>query len=533
MFLNFVALLTAISISSVAAYYSIYGLTAIFSGVFWPIVIMGGVLEVGKIVTTVWLHTYWRDLRFFLKMYMSIAVVVLMFITSMGIFGFLSRAHIEVTSKAGSGDLLIQQVEMGIDLEKKRIEDSRKVITQMDEAINSLLKGSGANAERDNNRTAALTTQATKLRDSQKKERANLNATIDEANKKIAELSKEKLKLQQEDLKIQAEVGPIKYIAQLIYDDNVNQNLLEKAVRWVIIIIVAVFDPLAVCMVLGVTMVINRRRELIQEVEALAEAQLMSREPTIIEKEIEKLVVDPALIERADTAEKELAEALAMLEEANSRGAEIVEKIVEIPVEIEKIVEIEKPVEVIKEIEIIKEIETPVEVIREVPVEVIRIERVEDTAKLEELEGEIKNLLKELEQKDKLLAGQVTADEYPVIEESIVPAKSILPELDEMLAVRADNVSSVLPVIFGSEFPPQAQKSQMFLKLDTVPSQLYKFNGNKWIMVDKDQNTSYTSDAKVMKLLIDKLQSGETDWDDLTPAEQDAMPESVRRAFRA
>ena len=123
MFLNFIALLTAISISTVAAYYSIYGLTAIFSGVFWPIVIMGGVLEVGKIVTTVWLHTYWRDLKLFLKMYMSLAVVVLMFITSMGIFGFLSRAHIEVTSQAGSGDLLIKQVEQSIAIETKKIED--------------------------------------------------------------------------------------------------------------------------------------------------------------------------------------------------------------------------------------------------------------------------------------------------------------------------------------------------------------------------------------------------------------------------
>ena len=109
MFLNYIALLTAISISSVAAYYSIYGLTAIFSGVFWPIVIMGSVLEVGKIVTTVWLHTYWHQLRWLLKSYMSMAVIVLMFITSMGIFGFLSRAHIEVTSQAGGGEPSLEQ----------------------------------------------------------------------------------------------------------------------------------------------------------------------------------------------------------------------------------------------------------------------------------------------------------------------------------------------------------------------------------------------------------------------------------------
>ena len=533
MFLNFIALLTAISISSVAAYYSIYGLTAIFSGVFWPIVIMGGVLEVGKIVTTVWLHTYWRDLRYFLKIYMSVAVVVLMFITSMGIFGFLSRAHIEVTSQAGGGELLIKQVELSMSTEQKRIDDARAVMKQMDDAITGLLKGSVTNADRDNNRTAALTTQATKLRESQKKEREALNKSIDESNKRIAELSKEKLKLQQEDLKIQAEVGPVKYIAQLIYDDEVpGQSILEKAVRWVIIIIVAVFDPLAVCMVLGVTMVMNKRREEKAATKAALHDTMVEVE-RIIEKEVERLVVDPALIERADRAEQELAEALVMLEEAKNQEPVVVERIVEVPtdkiVEVERIVEIEKPIEVIKEVEVIKEIEKPVEVIREV--------KVEDTAKLEELESEIKNLLKELEQKDLLLADRAVIEVDGTANDPIPAAteatNSILPELDEMLAIRADGISSVLPVKFGSEYPQSAQKGQMFLKLDVMPSQLYKFNGNKWIMVDKDQNASYTADAKVIQALINRLQSGETEWDDLTASEQDALPESIRKNYSA
>ena len=107
MLFGYILLAIALTISSVAAYYSIAGLTAIFAAAFWPIVIMGSVLEVGKIVTTVWLHTYWTHLKWLLKSYMSLAVIVLMFITSMGIFGFLSRAHIEVTSQAGGGDLLV------------------------------------------------------------------------------------------------------------------------------------------------------------------------------------------------------------------------------------------------------------------------------------------------------------------------------------------------------------------------------------------------------------------------------------------
>ena len=535
MFLNGVALITAISISAVAAYYSIVGLTAIFSGVFWPIVIMGTVLEVGKIITTVWLHTYWRDLRFFLKAYMSIAVVVLMFITSMGIFGFLSRAHIEVTSQAGSSDLLIRQIDQSIALEQKRIEDSRAVIAQLDGAVQSLLQGSASNAVRDNNRTAQLTQQATRLRQTQKKERDALTATIDEANKRIGVLNQDKLKLEQERAKIEAEVGPIKYIAQLIYGNDINKDLLEEAVRWVIIVIVAVFDPLAVCMVLGVTMVINaRKRRNEEEIEAntiieekIVEVPVEKIVEKIVEVPVEKIVTqavpiisnDPLLEaerdqlkERADKAEQELAEALVMLEEAKAQEPVVVERVVEVPVE--KVVEIEKPVEVIKEI--VKEIEKPVEVIREVTVE--------NKETVEKLENEIKKLVKEIEDLNKVVAAE------PV--ETETAQQPLAPNLLEALSIQADGASAVPTTTFGSDFPANPQKNQMFLKLDVMPSQLYKFNGNKWIMVDKSQNTSYANDQKVIAMLLDKLNSGEIEWDDLTEAEQDSIRPYIARGQR-
>ena len=507
MFLNFIALLTALSISGVAAYYSIYGLTAIFSGVFLPIVIMGGVLEVGKIVTTVWLHTYWRDLRMFLKLYMSIAVVVLMFITSMGIFGFLSRAHIEITSQAGGGELLIQQVELSISTEQKRIDDARAVMKQMDDAITGLLKGSGANAERDNNRTAAMTTQATKLRESQKKERDALNKSIDESNKRIAGLSKEKLKLKQEDLKLQAEVGPIKYIAQLIYDDELpGQSILEKAVRWVIIIIVAVFDPLAVAMVLGVTMVMNKRRE---EKETLAAAKVHDDIAHEIDRVIEKIV--EVEVEKVREVPVEVI-----------REVEVIKEI-EVPVEVIREVEVIKEIEVIREIEKIVEIEKPVEVIKEI--------KIEDTDKLEELQNEIKSLLEELEQKDQLLAARLQAIESDVNDpvETQSSTTSILPDLEEVLAVKPDNAAPEMVVTFGTDFPKSAQNGQMFLKLDVIPSQLFKYNGNKWIQVDKEMNSSYANNQRVILMLMERLSSGEAEWDDLTAAEQEAVAPYLNR----
>jgi len=169
MFLNILALLSAVSISGVAAYYSIAGLTAIFSGAVIPIIIMGGVLEFGKIITTVWLHQNWNRVNFIVKWYLALAVLVLMFVTSMGIFGFLSRAHIETTSSVGDNTLLIEQIDQNLGVEQQRIKDNQALIKQMDDAVNGLLNSGASNATKDNNRTATLTAQATKLRDSQKK----------------------------------------------------------------------------------------------------------------------------------------------------------------------------------------------------------------------------------------------------------------------------------------------------------------------------------------------------------------------------
>ena len=261
MFLNLIALLTAISISGVAAYYSIVGLTAIFSGVFLPIVIMGSVLEVGKIVTTVWLHTNWERVGWTIRAYLSIAVVVLMFVTSMGIFGFLSRAHIDATSSVGDNQLIIEQLDQQITVERQRITDSQRVIAQMDAAINNILSQSTNAKTIENQRGSQLASQANTLRNNQKKERDALNKTIDDTNKRIGEINNQKLKLQQSQAKTEAEVGPVKYIAQLIYGDTINKDLLERAVRWVIIVIVAVFDPLAVCLILAITMAMKVRKK--------------------------------------------------------------------------------------------------------------------------------------------------------------------------------------------------------------------------------------------------------------------------------
>jgi Skp family chaperone for outer membrane proteins len=256
-FFNYVTLTVAIIISICAAYYSIIGLTAIFAAAFWPIIIMGSVLELGKLTGAVWLHLNWRHAHWWIKAYMVPAVAVLMLITSMGIFGFLSKAHIEQT--AGKFDVAtqVEQLNLDVSVQQQTIDNNKKLIAQLDAAVDSLIGAAttqGQEKRQQNSREARRAAQeATKLRTAQEPERAKLQSEIVAASNKIAEINKAKLVLEQEVKKLEVEVGPIKYVAELIYGNNPGVDTLEKAVRWMIIILVVVFDPLAVVLILAAT----------------------------------------------------------------------------------------------------------------------------------------------------------------------------------------------------------------------------------------------------------------------------------------
>jgi hypothetical protein len=269
-FFNYITLLVAIIISICAAYYSIVGLTAIFAAAFWPIVIMGSALELGKLTGAVWLHLNWHHARWWIRMYMVPAVAVLMLITSMGIFGFLSRAHIEQTAGAVDVGTKIEQLNLDITVEQGKIDSNQKVIQQLDAAVDSLITGAGTQGTGKNTSNARqaskLAAEATKLRKSQEAQRTELQTQIQASADKIATINKEKLTLEQQVKKIEAEVGPIKYVASLIYGDNPSVDTLEKAVRWMIIILVVVFDPLAVVLILAATSGLQYGRQRKQEV---------------------------------------------------------------------------------------------------------------------------------------------------------------------------------------------------------------------------------------------------------------------------
>ena len=240
MILALLTLLSAISISVVAALYSLLGLAAIFSAAKIPVLLMGGVLEVSKLVTASWLYNNWKRTPILLKSYLTIAVVVLVFITSMGIFGFLSKAHLDQTISAGDNTLEITQIEKQIDRQNKRIVDADTVIEQLDKSVQTLI-----DYDRIRGKDGAIA-----VRETQKEERASLNSIIKEASDNIAELNSKKLELSKEQLAIEAEVGPLKYIAELIYGDEAKDHF-DEAVRFVILLLIFVFDPLAVLLLIA------------------------------------------------------------------------------------------------------------------------------------------------------------------------------------------------------------------------------------------------------------------------------------------
>jgi hypothetical protein len=257
MILAWLLLLTGLTISAVAIYYSVVGLTAIFSAAVIPIIIMGSALEVGKLVCASWLKANWERAPRFMKYYMTIAVIVLMIITSMGIFGFLSKAHNDQNLVSGDVQSKIAIYDEKIRTAKDNIEANRKQLKQMDEAVDQIMGRSTDEKGAD---------KANAVRKSQQRDRQALAKDIEANQKIVAQLNDEAAPIRAEVRKVEAEVGPIKYIAKFIYGEHgADENMLEKAVTWIIVLIVVVFDPLAVIMLLAAQMTFGWKRDTTDE----------------------------------------------------------------------------------------------------------------------------------------------------------------------------------------------------------------------------------------------------------------------------
>jgi len=266
MILTILLFISGIAVSVVGAYYSILGLAALFAGAYWAVITMGVTLEIAKLVTVSWLYRNWNLdlLPQSIRAYLLSAVLMLMFITSIGIFGFLSKAHLDTAAPNSGNRLLVKNIERQIDSEKKAITGAQKIIDQLDTALDKVI---------DKDADKGLIE-----RQKQTTERNRVNNIIANSSKKITDLSNQKLKYDKDQLAIDKEVGPFKYVAEILFGD-VDDGNLDRAVRFIIICLILVFDPLAVLMLVAVNVsikeyqrnkgMVNKEETLEQQIERL------------------------------------------------------------------------------------------------------------------------------------------------------------------------------------------------------------------------------------------------------------------------
>ena len=559
MIFGYLILLSALTLSGVAAYYSVTGLVAIFSALPIPIIIMGATLEVGKIVATVWLHNNWKRAGTLFKLYLVPAVVVLMFLTSVGIFGLLSKAHSDQSLVSGDAMSKIAIYDEKITAERDNITAAKRALEQMNSQVDQMM----GRTDSDKGAERAVT-----IRKQQARERASLQADITRSQKNIQALQQERAPLAAEFRKVEAEVGPIKYIAAFIYGDDPDQNVLEKAVSWVIILIVIVFDPLALCLILAA----NKQLEWARH----GTGGWIHDEEPIVPPVTEAVITPPRAPEPPEVTEEEEAAFAAMHTEANRYFANTEVKTdqvkhdeLDIPVleneemwsqrvideANEKIAEVEKP-----ELEIFFENEPEPELLTQ-----------EHKQFIESAANIIVELTDDLE--DKKLAMHNLQQDYNLLEEQnrasmersfvlsadITQLQNVITELEAARNVereRANNLTERLadtipindfeaPVLtpvadnavelrtapdssFGTEFPAAANKGDLFLRTDYLPTKLFKYNGATWFELDKANTDSYAYNDQYIEYLIEKLRSGEYDTDDITDTEHEQIAQYLQ-----
>ena len=538
MIFGYFTLFVALIISAVAAYYSIVGLTAIFSAAVIPIMIMGGALEVGKLLAAVWLKLNWHRARLTYKMYLVPAVAFLMLLTSMGIFGFLSKAHSDQTLVSGDSMSRVAIYDEKIRISKDNIDADRKALKQMDEAVDQVMGRSQDEKGAD---------KAVALRRGQAKERTRLLADIDAEQKKISALSEERAPLAAEFRKIEADVGPIKYIAAFIYGDNPDGNILERAVRWVIILIVLVFDPLALVLILAAQQSIKWAQEEKEDKWAdeneLTEAfyvadvgekptaeELVGEEPKY---EADDGPLDDNIIDQIkkivskELPKGEIKEQSSLFDNAGEMVAEDLPQephppgwmygdLKSVPLLNEQEVE-----EVIKEFDLSKHaylnkpfahftnLKPVVARVDDYPEE-IGIKTVDSTEPIVDI------------------VDTKTPETRKRIKDPMVSPPATM-NVNKPLGLQADNVEGqASKSSFGTKFPANPERSELFLRVDYLPNKLYKFNGANWIEVDKAKTDSYTYDEQYILFLIEKLQSGEYEIDQLSASEQELVEAKLK-----
>ena len=630
MFLTYLMLVVALCLSVIAEFYSIAGLAAIFAGAPISIIIMGVILGTAKLSITVWLHEFWHKVKLSMKIYLVSAVMALMFLTSMGIFGFLSKAHIEqvgagqenaaqiqritvelkrqseIVSKAeeraktlettGTGadanvnsqiqteqgriDSALSRIQPVIEEQQKIIDGQTKLysdqIAKIDEQLAQLQKfidtkeiqkaqalvGTNADGEwgtgtaravtiwksaRETERTTVITklgeankdpiirgardeilrvrkTVETQVAESNKLidrlrnqlgkgDTASVEVLVNEqqekikaANLEIEALTQKKYALEIEYRKLEVEVGPIKYIAELVYGDTADQSMLERAVRWVIMIIVAVFDPLAVMMLLAATESMTWVRKMLPAPAAVSV-------PAVPVKEKTRKYQPGIKKHRVRIWKRKRREPVVSVPGIKTERAYEPDDGPLTDGQIEQIKEVaskELPTgNLIAKTNLFADIEPYGNDLQKHAMEVWKGENPGKTFKEYVLQYN-QGLISELP-----WHHSEHVDKLNLSDRDLINIK---------LGLEADNDLKVGEMKgFGIAFPNTAEKGDMFLRVDVLPSALYKYNGVNWIKTNKNLSDSYVYDDAYINHLIEKIGSGEYDPDLLSDIERERI----------
>jgi hypothetical protein len=529
MLFGYLTLFTSLILSLSAAVYSILGLTAIFAAAFWPIVVLGGSLEIGKIVTTLWLHKYWTRAELQYKLYLCSAVVILMVLTSMGVFGFLSKAHLDQAVPSGDIQAQVQIFDDKIQTQKDNIKTARSALTQMDSAVDQVMGRSSDEKGAD---------KAVAIRRSQARERTALQNDISKAQTEITRLQEQRAPIASQARQVEAEVGPIKYIAALVYGDNPDANLLEKAVRWVIILIVVVFDPLALTLLLAATKTFEWERG----INILASGKKDDKEDDSVDSWFTRAK------ERAGFWDKKQEEQDEVPSTFTAPAVNHLEPVVNHQPNTDAENEYFEPTAPKYEPD-----DGPItdeqfeQITQSVPQE---NKKKNVLSSLDAMWGRATSLFKKDSEAEHASLETPTVKKEPIDDDPEKTARRLWKEdnpnstihYQEMLLETGrikklpwqtdkyypedqtklvpDNGPTGEVKGFGIAFPSTAQKGDMFLRVDRLPSALFKFNGANWIEVDKTLTDGYAYDDAYIDHLIEKIGSGEYDPDLLSDAER-------------
>ena len=554
MIFGYFTLFVALIISAVAEFYSIVGLTAIFSAAFWPIVIMGASLGVGKVTAAVWLKLNWERASWTYKLYLVPAVAFLMVLTSMGIFGFLSKAHSDQSLVSGDGQAKVAIYDEKIKTAKDNIDANRTALKQMDTAVDQVM------ARSDDEKGAD---KAVAIRRGQAKERARLLAEIEVEQRKVAALSEERAPYAAEFRKLESEVGPIKYIAALIYGDNPDANILERAVRWVIILIVAVFDPLALVLILAAQQSLRWAKEEKDEDRSgeITKDTQPSGSGLTIDEQI--AAAEAASGGSGTPGQKPVDEPQTMLDRHPYLKGPFVHFSNLVPM----VWRPEKTEHTIME-------DTKAAVVEEPPKPEIYAGNPEDF-KEPWPEGEKEKLAEAMQdffdknketQEEAAIESDVGTQQPEILTLGIddierpgdyltppEPDVTFLPDSDHLvyegksysidafkdhfpeLSAIADNhpsLGNAAKADFGTSFPLKPTKGDLYLRTDYLPSKQFKWNGTKWIEVDKNITDALAYNEQYIQHLVEKLSTGEYELDDLTDAEQSQVAEYLKNSAK-